>query len=271
MKRFISLVLMLFASLSVQADIVVLVHGYLGGAGSWEYSGVNAALAHNGWQRAGVLTAGGLLPAPGAAAPDKFYSVDLPSMGPVALQAGVLRDMLSQVERRHPGEPVILVGHSAGGVIARMVLVQGGVRQPKALITIASPHLGTLRAVEALDKTDDPFPISLVKAFFASELYGVVRDSWAVLMDLVPERPGNLLFWLNRQPHPSISYVSIVRPGPIGTGDELVPAFSQDMNNVQALKGRTETRVAPVSHALQPADGRMLAELLAALRSVGSN
>ncbi|MEJ2593008.1 MAG: hypothetical protein P8178_16750, partial [Candidatus Thiodiazotropha sp.] len=124
---------------------------------------------------------------------------------------------------------------------------------------------GTLRAVEALDETDDPFPISVVTEIFAGDLYGVVRDSWAVLLDLTPERPGNLLFWLNRQPHPDIAYVSVVRPGPIGAGDELVPAFSQDMNNVAALKGKSRVVTTPVSHVLHPSDGRLLAELLGGL------
>jgi pimeloyl-ACP methyl ester carboxylesterase len=181
------------------------------------------------------------------------------------MQAEVLRNMLGLVAQQHPDEPVILVGHSAGGVVARMVLVQGGVSAPKALITIASPHLGTVRAVEALDETDDAFPVSIIKEFFTGELYDLLRDSWAVLLDLVPEWPGNLLYWLNRQPHPSIRYVSIVRTGPVGMGDELVPAFSQDMNNIQALNGKSETRLISVNHALQPLDGRVLAKIMAEL------
>ncbi len=254
--------LMLFFSTAVRADVAVLVHGYLGSAASWDVSGVTPVLERNGWQRAGVLTPRGLIPVREQARGDTFYTVELPSMAPVALQADLLGRMVAAVEQRHPGEPVILVGHSAGGVVARLLLVQGGVRRPKALITIASPHLGTLRAVEALDETDDPFPISVVKEFFAGELYGVVRDSWEVLIDLTPEEPGNLLFWLNSQPHPDIAYVSVVRPGPIGAGDELVPAFSQDMNNVQALKGKSRVVTLPVGHALQPPDGKLLVELL---------
>ncbi|MES9943594.1 MAG: alpha/beta fold hydrolase [Candidatus Thiodiazotropha sp.] len=263
MKRLILSLVLSLTSLQLFADVAVLIHGYLGSAHSWQQSGVNAALVGQGWQPAGIITPRGLLPAPVDAAANKFYSVELPSMGPVGLQADVLRGMLGLVSQRHPDESVVLIGHSAGGVVARMALVQGGINPPKALITIASPHLGTLRAVEALDETDDPFPISTIKEFFSDGLYDVVRDSWAVLLDLVPERPGNLLFWLNRQPHPPIRYVSIVRTGPIGMGDELVPAFSQDMNNIHALSGQSEMRLYSVSHALQPLDGRVLVELLA--------
>jgi pimeloyl-ACP methyl ester carboxylesterase len=261
MKRLLILALLLLST-SVQADMAVLVHGYLGSAASWETSGITHALEHQGWHRAGVATARGILPAPSAGKGNGFYTVDLPSMAPVGVQADLLGRMIIAISQRHPDEPIILIGHSAGGVIARMALVQGRVQNPKALITIASPHLGTLRAVEALEETDDPFPVSVVKEFFAGELYGVVRDSWEVLLDLTPEQPGNLLFWLNRQPHPDIAYISVVRPGPIGAGDELVPAFSQDMNNVAALKDRSRVVTTPLSHLLQPADGTLLAELL---------
>jgi triacylglycerol lipase len=141
----------------------------------------------------------------------------------------------------------------------------GGIPQTKALITIASPHLGTLRAVEALDKTDDAFPFSVMKSFVVGELYDVVRDSWGVLLDLIPERPGNLLFWLNRQPHPDINYLSVIRSGPVGLGDEVVPAYSQDMNNVLALKGKVKTHQTPLSHTLHPLDGKLLTVLLSTI------
>jgi pimeloyl-ACP methyl ester carboxylesterase len=251
--------------LTAKADVAILVHGYLGSAASWEYSGVYAALIQGGWQPAGVLTPQGLIVQSNQESFNQFYAVELPSRAPVALQAQILGSMLNQVHRRHPDEPMVLIGHSAGGVVARMALVVGGVPQPKALVTIASPHLGTLRALQALDETDDVFPISMIKDFFAGDLYRAVRDSWGVLLDLTPERPGNLLFWLNHQPHPDIRYVSIVRSGPIGMGDELVPAYSQDMNQVNSLSRLSEIRVTQGGHQLHPMDGTLLIALLTEL------
>ncbi|MEW8624831.1 MAG: hypothetical protein AB2551_03670 [Candidatus Thiodiazotropha sp.] len=264
MKWFTALLLSLTV-LSAKADVAVLVHGYLGNAASWERSGVTNLLHRQGWQAAGVLTPRGLLPLPGAEAENKFYTVELPSMAPIAAQSGILNGMLTAVARNHPDESLVLVGHSAGGVVARMTLVMGEIPQARALITIASPHLGTGRAVQALDETDDVFPISMVKSFFVGDIYDVVRDSWGVLLDLTPEHPGSLLFWLNRQPHPEIEYVSVIRPGPVGMGDEVVPAFSQDMNNIPVLKGRVKSRHTTLSHSLHPVDGEVLADIMSSL------
>ena len=265
LSSYFILLLLGLQSLPVSPDVLILVHGYMGSAGSWESSGINTILQKNGWQRAGVFTPAGLIPAAGVAAEKKAYSVELPSIAPIAFQADLLSRQINTIQAMHPDESLVLIGHSAGGVVARTLLVRKGVANAKALITIASPHLGTTRALEALDATDDPFPISLLKDLFAGETYDLVRNSWGVLLDLIPAQPGTLLYWLNLQPHPDINYVSIMRPGPVGLGDELVPSFSQDMNNVHALAGKSVTHTLPVGHALQPADGVKLVEILQTL------
>ncbi len=260
----------LFA-LTTRADVLLLVHGYLGGAYSWDESGVTAVLQQHDWQRAGVYVAGPggvqLIPAAGIQARHKLYAVDLPSEAPVLVQVYQLHEILRAISRVHKDEPVILVGHSAGGVVARAALVQGKYDNVKALITIASPHLGTSRAEQALDATDIPFPISMVTDFFGGGAYHTAMRSRGLYVDLVRPQPGTLLYWLNAQAHPDIKYFSIVRgESPAGWGDYIVPTYSQDMNNVVALRGRSSLINVPVSHGLEPVDGATIVQLLSGLK-----
>ena len=132
-----------------RADVLVLVHGYLSGPQSWDTSGVTAVLQRQGWRHAGVYVAGPsgvhLMPAPVGTSGNRYYTVDLPSEAPVVVQAFQLREMLAAINRSHGSEPVYIAGHSAGGVVARAALVNAGIGSVRALITIASPHLGTYR------------------------------------------------------------------------------------------------------------------------------
>jgi len=269
MRSLLITLVLLFAGITLsqgaRADVALLVHGYLGSAASWEFSGVNAALARHGWMPSGVILhgpAGPLLPPPMADSARKVYSIELPSTAPLMLQADMLVAALRALRSRHSKEPITLIGHSAGGVVARMALVRGGEAGVTRLITIAAPHLGTERALQALDATHDGGPVGFVKDVFGGRQYHAVKNSWPVLLDLSPAIPGSALFWLNAQSHPKIQYVSIVRAAPFGLGDLLVPGFSQDLNNVQQLAGKATTYVVPEGHALTPADGMMLASLM---------
>lgn len=253
---------------TVRADSLVLIHGYLSGAPAWDASGVTAALEAAGWHRGGVLTpspAGAqLLPAKGAASERRYYTVELPSEAPVMLQSDMLAGMVGLVTSRHPGDPLILAGHSAGGVVARLMLVRHGAPPgTAALITIASPNLGTVRAAQALDAVDVPFPLSILADFVGGSAYHTLDRSRYLLVDLLPPRPGSLLYWLNAQPHPDIGYFSIVRGQTTALwGDELVPGPSQDLNNVPVLRGKAQTYAVPTGHALGPLDGPALVKVL---------
>jgi triacylglycerol lipase len=272
-KGLMTLLLLLtgLLALSARADVLVLIHGYLGGAYSWDESGVTAVLQQHDWQRAGVYVAGPagvqLIPAAGIQAKRKIYAVDLPSEAPVLVQVYQLHQILGAISQTHKDEPMVLVGHSAGGVVARVALVRGNYANVKALITIASPHLGTSRAEQALDATDIPFPLSMVTDFFAGGAYDTAMRSRSLFVDLVRPQPGTLLYWLNVQPHPDIEYFSIVRgPSQAGWGDYIVPTYSQDMNNVPALQGRSSLVNVPVSHGLEPIDGSAILQLLTDLK-----
>lgn len=260
----------LFAS-ALRADVLVLIHGYLSGAQSWDASGITTVLEHAGWHRAGVFATGPsgiqLIPSKDRPARHKVYVVDLPSEAPILMQAYQLRQILQAINVANPREPIVLVGHSAGGVVARAALVHTDAKNVKALITIASPHLGTSRAEQALDATDIPFPFSMVTDFFGGETYDTARRSRGLFADLVRPRPGSLLFWLNNQKHPNLQYFSIVRgEATVMSGDYIVPGYSQDMNNVPALSGRSTRIAVGTQHGLEMIDGSVIVNLLAEMK-----
>ena len=257
---------------SASADILVLIHGYASDARTWELSGINSELQARGWPRAGVLTPVAWAPAlPAQTTPavhNRSYTVNLPAEAPLLVQADYLRAVLDLLRRHYPEETLVLVGHSAGGVVARLVLLGANPYRVGRLITIASPHLGTVRAAQGLDIVDaKPFfcpgpGIDFLKSVVGGSDYDYLRYSRGVLLDLLPAESGNVLNWLNRQPHPNIRYESVVRQTAFAAGDELVPAYSQDMNNIPSLRGRVEVFVTPASHSLRPQDGALLAGIL---------
>jgi len=266
--RLLFLLLLSVSGINAKADILVLVHGYLASAESWEASGINNLLDANGWKRGGLIssspgTVASVYVGPGKDAANKVYVVDLPAEAPIVVQTDQFIGMLATIQTMHPDESLIIVGHSAGGVVARMALVRGNPDNIKALITIASPHVGTTRANQAIDATDESGPFGFVKGFFGGSGYDALRRSRGLLYDLAHPHPGNLLYWLNMQKHPDIKYVSVVRLNPVGfAGDELVPGYSQDMNNVPTIQGHSSVIVTPAGHTLVAQDGGTLLQIL---------
>lgn len=260
--RFIFLLGLLLWGASARAEVLVLVQGYLGRSDAWRESGVTEVLTRNGWADGGTLTVragvvrGDRPPGP---EPRRFYTLILPSDSGLLRQAQFLNAYLSGLRAGYPGQSLILVGHSAGGVAARLAMVQHPEHKVGALITIASPHLGTESAEVGALLGQTPL------AIFAPLIGGgALNSSQTLFRDLARERPGNLLFWLNRQEHPQALYVSVVRKDEslLGVSDIIVPAWSQDMNNVQALRGRARRVVTQGAHALSEEDGQILIRVL---------
>ena len=266
-KIFVFLIISMTSSIA-RADVMVLVHGYLGSADSWEASGINSTLEANGWARGGLITSAPatvtpVYVGPGQQAANKVYTVDLPAEAPIMVQASQFLGMLATIQAIHPGESLVIVGHSAGGIVARTALVLAPVANVKALVTIASPHVGTTLANRALSATDESGFFGGLKSFFGGSGYDTLRRSRGLLFDLAYPRPGSLLFWLNAQVHPDIRYVSVIRLTPEGfPGDELVPGYSQDMNNVPSLQGSSAIILTPAGHLLGPMDGAILLQIL---------
>jgi triacylglycerol lipase len=245
-----------------RAEALVLIHGYLGDGDLWYTAGVASSLEEAGWHDGGHLrTQSGTIAAtgghPGSYARE-FFAVDLPAEAPLLVQSARLADYLRFVRRFHKKDRMVLVGHSAGGVVARLTMVQHPTITVSALITIATPHLGTDSA--ELGAMASASPLGLFAPLMGVDILNKSRGLYA---DLVKERPGTVLFWLNRQPHPNATYISVVRKSEdISLGEFIVPAYSQDMAHVYALRGKTRTVSAPGEHALSSADGALLVRLL---------
>jgi triacylglycerol lipase len=251
----------------LQADVLLLVHGYQGNVMSWERSGVSPVLQQFGWKRAAVLIATPVgiqaIQMKWQNSDNKVVFLQLNSEAPLIGQANVVTGAMRWINDRYPGESIIIAGHSLGGVSARLALVRNGARNVKALITIASPHLGTVLAYRGLEELNDPLPIKMMKEFFGGSSYDTLQRSRGLLHDIVPEVPGKILFWLNTRQHPPIRYFSIVRTSTSGLlGDPIVPGHSQDMANVQAI-GQQSTRIIEgFTHWLSVLDGYSLVNIL---------
>lgn len=263
LKRILAAALALFAvTVASKADTLVMVQGYLGNAGSWRLSGVAPALVFDGWADAGHMTlgpAGVLAPPVLADGGKRFYTLDLPTEAPIAEQARLLGLYVAFLEARHKNDRVVLVGHSAGGVAARMYMVVSRDPAVEGLVTVAAPNLGSGLADTASAVSCSP--ISWVAPLFGA---GTINRSRALYHDLGRESPWNLVGWLNRQPHPQARYVSVIRSadGTPFSGDRVSEAWRQDLRNVPALGARAQAVVTPASHGLQPGDGRVIADIL---------
>ena len=258
---------LLLTSFSAHADTLLLIHGYLGDANSWEKSGINTELHQQGWARAGMFQGSPqgpqLLDTKNKNPKHQVYVATLPSDAPIMIQADVLKNIIDIISQNHENDKIILVGHSAGGVVARMALIRHQLQNIKALITIASPHIGTGRADQALDITANHGPFNMVKSFVGGNDYNALKHSRGLMVDLRHPQPGNMLYWLNSQPHPDILYASIIRlNNDGGTGDYYVPGFSQNMNNVPALQGQSSTYTTPTDHFLSRQDANTILSII---------
>ena len=250
------------------AETLVLVQGYLGSDRSWRESGVTTTLHNSGWRDAGHLTFGpnGVRLLAGRTSGNyRFYTINLVTEAPLIVQADSLARYIGYIAKRHPKEPIKLIGHSAGGVVARLCIVRHQSLPIETLITIASPHLGTETA--EYGSLIGNSPLGWVTPFMGA---GTINRSQYLYKDLARERPGNLLGWLNRQSHPVANYVSVVRvkngrrPD---LGDSVSQGWSQDMNSVPALRGHAKTVFSSGDHKLRFDDGPLLVNLLRSTHS----
>ncbi len=245
------------------ADTLVLIQGYLGSGASWRSSGIVPLLHRAGWQDAGHMRPapnGAFRLGPPVSSKNRLVTISLPTEAPILVQADVLARYIHWLKNRFPNDRLVLIGHSAGGVVARAFMVRYQEPKVAALITIAAPHLGTALAEKGLAISNSP--LGWFAPFFGA---GTLYRARGLYADLTREHPGNFLGWLNRQPHPKAQYYAIIRaskPAVPAAGDDVSAAFQQDLNQVAALRGRARTIFAPGPHHLIPTDGPLILAIL---------
>lgn len=256
------LVALLTLSTSTQAKTVILIHGLDADRSTWYKQRAVEGLFSSGFQDA---TSTLFIDPKELKAKqntrkknDVFYTIDLPWYEPLESQAKTLRETLKYIHQLRK-EPLILVGHSTGGGVAILYLLSKEQVPVDSLITIASPHLGSPWAEVTWRALASP-----MGDFF--DLMGA--DKWSqadrLLWQLSPSVKNNLIHWMNLQSHPNIRYISIVHNNarPSTKMDLVIPAISQNMNYVFALKGHSEVYKIKARHSLSRQDGILLARIL---------
>jgi len=252
-----------FSSLPLQAKTLVLVHGFLSGDMYWRTSGFTKPLELAGWKDAGSYNfdpRGMLTPRGINLKQNIFITVNLPSEANLQIQEGILMKYMQHLQMIR-NEAVTLIGHSAGGLVARLYIIDPAHLPVNGLITIATPHLGTPTANIAYLAGNSP--IGMMASIAGEE---ALQDARGLFSDLKEEKPYNFLYWMNHQPHPNIHYASIIRKNKAiskpNKYDFIVPPFSQNMNNVWALKNRSGVAFSEDSHSLNGKDGLIVVDIL---------
>ncbi|MBF0218139.1 MAG: alpha/beta hydrolase [Gammaproteobacteria bacterium] len=261
-KKKIGLLLLLLLPQLVAARAVVLIQGFHGYGHEWRDSGVAHVLLANGWADGGHLFDTPLSPfqigvtgREDQLLGDNFYTLSLPSEAPLLVQLTPLVQTVARIAKRHEGEPLVLVGHSVGGLLARLLVIYHPEIKVAAVVTIATPHLGA--ALAEVGEFVGDTPLGMMAPMFGADS---VNRANRLLGEIGREEPGMLLFWLNRQPHPALRYISLIH-----MSDSVVARYSQDMNQVPALAGRAETLTTYGGHSLNISDGHLLAGILATI------
>lgn len=256
----IATLLQVFSCHWISAKTVVFIQGYQSNGSEWRSEGIVSLMVAAGWKDGGHIVTGrnGIELRPpfvGVAKQGTVYTIALPTEAPLMIQLQYLQRYLSNVMSKHQNEPLYLVGHSAGGVLARLFMVKNAVNNQSiaGLITIASPHLGSEASEMGLAISQSP--IGMMLPFMGADS---INRSQELFYDLSPESNGNLLFWLNRQPHPPSKYVSVIRR----EGDFFVTPYSQNMNRVYALQGKAKVFYSPGGHGLESTDAPIVLKIL---------
>ncbi|MBA3523609.1 MAG: lipase [Geodermatophilaceae bacterium] len=111
--------------------------------------------------------------------------------GDLGVQAGVLADAAEAALQRTGAPSVDVVGYSAGGVVTRLWLREGGgAALTRRVVTLGSPHHGTSIAGLAVSVLPDQCPTACRQLVPGSDLLRALNAG-----DETPEGPGYVSIW----------------------------------------------------------------------------
>jgi triacylglycerol esterase/lipase EstA (alpha/beta hydrolase family) len=118
--------------------------------------------------------------------------VPLPGTGTGDLEeaADALGDAADAALARTGAESVDVVGYSAGGVVARLWVADGGVDVARRVVTLGSPHHGTSLADLAGDLAPQQCPLGCVQLGIDSDLLSMLNAE-----DETPDGPTWVSIW----------------------------------------------------------------------------
>lgn len=179
----------------------------------------------------------------------KVTVIRLPYRESIQFQSSYLNDALKKIDGG-----VILVAHSAGGLVARNVLVRTKNPKIKSLITIASPHSGSDLAVYGAILNDQiPFGNMFSRIMLPAE-----ASAYKPLRQL--KNKSVFLRDLNNRHHPNACYISIVKTGGY-INNSYANIASQNMNNVSGLISSgnfSGLQYSNTGHSLHPSDSAII-------------
>lgn len=242
------------------ATTMILVHGYQSSPAVWYESGVATQLQRAGWRDDGVLSnQRGMVrwmgPNPHPQADDKlgrFVTVALPDESPIGVQSHWLASYVQTVKQRYPKDAIALVGHSAGAVVARLMMVRHVELGVSTLVSIAAPNHGA--AIAGLGRAISDSPLGMVAPFMG---LGTVNRSRGLYEDFNINSGYSAIRWLNVQPHPAARYVAVIHENP--QGSQIVAPASQSLMGIAGLRQPIEVYPMRSGHSLGRLDGELVA------------
>lgn len=154
-----------------------------------------------------------------------------PRTGSVMHRAGRLARQLSRLPHRH----LVLVGHSMGGLDARLVASRlDPERRVRTVVTIGTPHGGSPAAEWVLGNRGC-WPVSLLRWLDRGALHDLTREGAHRLDRLMPDRPD-------------VDYLAMGGSYPL---DRLPPAFREIAAQVEADEPGPSDGFVPLRSALR--------------------